>query len=530
MKISNSEVEDMENFGDTFLGVVDSLRGTAHWRGEHEALVCGDARLTYAGLDERLNRVANGLRELGVKPGDRVATLMGNSIEALQTAFGILKAGCVAVPLSTMVPADVLARLLDDSEARAVLVEEPHRAKASTIRDGLGHVVDGGWIGSGFSDPGWTGYDDWMAASDPSDPGVVIGPDDVFTITYTSGTTGVPKGIVHTHRGRHNWATCLALTLRKNAFSRSLLTTPSYTGGSWTVFLPTLVAGGTVVIMPSFAPLSFLETVERERITHTLMVPTQFIMVMAEPGFESYDLSSLEIMASGAAPLRAKTKTEIIEKLSPNLIEIYGLTEGPGTVLYPEEMEGRIGSVGRPPLGMDIKITDDDGNELPRGEIGEITGRASGLLREYYKRPDLTEECIWRDELGRRYMKTGDVGRLDEDGYLYVLDRKKDMIVSGGVNIFASDIEEVIGKHEAVLDVTVIGVPHEKWGETPLALVIRADGAEATGDEIMEWSNERLGKYQRVSAVEFRDEFPRNALGKVLKRHLREEYSGSSQF
>ena len=177
---------------------------------------------------------------------------------------------------------------------------------------------------------------------------------------------------------------------------------------------------------------------------------------------------------------------------------------------------------------MDIRIIDDNGSELPRGEIGEIAGRASGLLKEYYRRPDLTEACIWHDELGRRYMKTGDVGRLDEDGYLYVLDRKKDMIVSGGVNVFASDIEEVIGRHEAVLDVTVIGVPHEKWGETPLALVIPTEGAEASPEEIMRWSNERLGKYQRVSSVEFREEFPRNALGKVLKRFLREQYEESS--
>jgi acyl-CoA synthetase (AMP-forming)/AMP-acid ligase II len=514
----------MATFGDTFLGIADCLRGTANWRPEHEALVCGDTRLTYGEFNGRLNRVANGLAGLGVAAGDRVAILMGNSIEALEAVFGTIKAGCVAVPLSTMVPTDVLAKMLADAEVRAVIVEPPHETKLEPVRNELAHVVNGGWIMVGSTTARWTGYHEWLAESSDDEPGIVIGPDDDCTIIYTSGTTGVPKGIVHTHRARHNWAICLALTLRINAFSRSLLTTPSYTGGSWTVFLPTLVAGGTVVIMPSFAPSSFLELVERQRITHTLMVPTQYIMVMAEPGFDGYDLSSLQIMASGAAPLRAKTKAEIIDKLSPNLIEIYGLTEGPGTVLYPEEMEGRIGSVGRPPLGMDIRIIDEDGNELPRGSIGEIAGYASGLLKEYYRRPDLTEACMWRDELGRRYMRTGDVGRLDEDGYLFVLDRKKDMIVSGGVNIFASDIEEVIGSHKAVRDVTVIAVPHDKWGETPLALVIPHQASDASPEDIREWANARLGKYQRVSAVEFREEFPRNALGKVLKRHLREPY------
>ena len=161
---------------------------------------------------------------------------------------------------------------------------------------------------------------------------------------------------------------------------------------------------------------------------------------------------------------------------------------------------------------------------MPHGEIGEIAGYASGLLKEYHKRPELTAASIWKDDLGRRYMRTGDVGRLDEDGYLYVLDRKKDMIVSGGVNIFASDIEEVIGRHEAVLDVTVISVPDDKWGETPLALVIPQQGSQTSADEIKEWANTRLGKYQRVSGLEFRQELPRNALGKVLKRHLREPY------
>ena len=514
----------MDNFGDTFLGVVDCLSCAAKWRPEKTALVCGDTRLSHGDFNLRLNRIANGLCERGVGKGDRVAILMGNSIEALQTVFGVLKAGCVAVPLSSMVPGDVLERMIEDAEARALVVQAPHDQTVLPIKDRMSTVREGAFFSLGFDADGWTPYSELSDASSEAEPGVVIAPDDDCTIIYTSGTTGVPKGIVHTHRTRHNWATCLAVTLRLNAFSRSLLTTPTYTGGSWTVFLPTLMLGGTVVIMPSFTPNAFLEQVERERITHTFLVPTQYIMIMAEPGFDSADLSSIQMMLSGAAPLRASTKAEIIDKLSPNLIEIYGLTEGPGTVLYPEEMEGRIGSVGRPPLGMDIKIIDADGAELPHGEIGELAGYASGLLKEYHKRPELTAASIWKDDLGRRYMRTGDVGRLDEDGYLYVLDRKKDMIVSGGVNIFASDIEEVIGRHEAVLDVTVISVPDDKWGETPRALVIPQQGSQTSAGEIKEWANARLGKYQRVSGLEFRPELPRNALGKVLKRQLREPY------
>jgi len=265
--------------------------------------------------------------------------------------------------------------------------------------------------------------------------------------------------------------------------------------------------------------------VERERGTHTLMVPTQYIVTMAHEDFPRRDLSSLRVMISVGSTLRKDTKANILAKFPGELFELYGLTEGVGTLLMPEDMQRKLGSVGLPYGGGDIRIIDDAGRELPRGEIGEIVGYGSGLMRGYHNRPDLTQAAIWRDEQGRSYLRTGDVGRLDEDGYLYILDRKKDMIISGGVNIYASDIEHVFGEHPDVQDVTVIAMPHEKWGETPLALVIPRAGASTTPEELAAWANARLGKYQRVARVEFRDEFPRNALGKVLKRELRALYA-----
>jgi len=276
--------------------------------------------------------------------------------------------------------------------------------------------------------------------------------------------------------------------------------------------------------MEHFDPRGFLELAQKERGTHTFFVPTQFIVVMGLPDFEKFDVSSLKIMVSAGAPLRRDTKEQILKKFTRNLLELYGLTEGIGSTLEPEEMEGKIGSVGTPIAGTDIRIIDDQGRELSWGGIGEIVGYSPGLLRGYYRQPEKTAEAIWKDEAGRTYLKTGDVGKFDEDGFLYILDRKKDMILSGGINIFATDIEEVVARHPAVLDVAVIGVPHEKWGETPLALVVRKPGAAAGEDAIKDWANPQLAKFQRLSRVEFRDSLPRSPIGKVLKRVLREPY------
>jgi len=195
-----------------------------------------------------------------------------------------------------------------------------------------------------------------------------------------------------------------------------------------------------------------------------------------------------------------------------------------GSSLKPEDMEGKLGSVGTPIFGTDLKIVDEQGRELLRGQVGEIVGYSPGLLKEYYRKPEATAEAIWTDAAGRTYLKTGDVGKFDSDGFLYILDRKKDMIISGGINVFAADIEEVLASHPSVQEVAVIGAPHEKWGESPLALVVPRPGAEASETELQAWANARLAKFQRVSAVVFRNNLPRNPMGKVLKRLLREEY------
>lgn len=508
-----------------FIGISDCIQNGAIWHPEKTAAVCGDRRLNYRDFVGGINRVANGLLKLGLKKGEKVSVYMGNSIDAVQVIFGIVAAGGVAVPLSTMVPPDVLEMMISDSDSVAIFVESEFLYHVvTTFREKLSGIRKDGYFLLGFQAEGWTDYSTWIESQSDEAPEMILTPDDEFNIIYSSGTTGVPKGIVHTHYSRFNFTVGLALGFRITPFTRSLLTTPIYTNGTWMMLLPTLTSGGSIVIMPNFDMKLFLELVEGEKCTHTFMVPTQFILIMAHPEFGNYDLSSMEIALSAGAPLRGETKREIIEKFKVQLSELYGLTEGIGTILMPEEMEGKTGSVGRPGLGTQLVIVDDEGNEVPRGQSGEIVGYGNSLMKGYYKKPEKTEECIWIDKKGRTFLRTGDMGKLDQDGYLYILDRKKDMIVSGGINIYASDLENLIAQHPAVKDNTVIAIPHEKWGETPLGLVVLHEGANVSEDEIREWANQRLGKYQRLAQVEFRDELPRNVLGKVLKRQLREPY------
>ena len=347
---------------------------------------------------------------------------------------------------------------------------------------------------------------------------------DDFNIIYSSGTTGLPKGIVQTHRARQHWAFSNAIEMGFSADSRALTTTALYSNGTWLMMLPVLFAGGTLNVMPAFDPAAFLESVQQQQITHTFMVPAQYIMVLEQPHLNTADLSSLKTVLSAGSPLRRDTKQQIIERISSGLYELYGFSEGFATMLKPQQHTEKFASVGTPVLGFEMRILDDAGNECAAGEAGEIAGYGAGLMKEYYKRPQQTAELIWRDPLGRTFLRSGDIGSVDADGFLHLLDRKKDMIISGGLNVFPSDVEEIVGKHPAVSDVTVIGIPHDKWGESCLALVIPVADSDATEAQIIEWSNQNLARHQRLHALEFREEFPRNALGKVLKRLLREPY------
>ncbi|MFD1194759.1 class I adenylate-forming enzyme family protein [Seohaeicola saemankumensis] len=503
-----------------FVNISDMLAQHGRFKAKRLAVVCGDDSRTWGDFDRNISRVAHALIADGLQRGDRVAVLMDNAVEMLEVVFGVIRAGGCAVPLSGLLTGAQMAGLITDSRAARAFASAGFRERLDDVRDDLGQVTC--WVGFGFTGAGWTTLEDFIAGQPDTVPGIRHRPGDDFNIIYSSGTTGLPKGIVQTHAARLHFAFSNAIELGITSDARTLTTTSLYSNGTWIVMLPTLFAGGTLHVMPAFDPAGFLDTVKAQQITHSFMVPAQFIMILDHPAMEAADTTSLQRVVCAGSPLRRDVKKKVLERLTPGLCELYGFSEGFAAVLKPGEPDDKFATVGIPVMGFDLRVIDEEGRECPPGKPGEIVGYGAGMLREYNGQPALTEALIWRDEHGRTFIRSGDVGVLDQDGYLTIIDRKKDMIISGGFNVFPTDVEAVVGQHPDVADVCVIGVPHDKWGETCLALVIPR--GQADPEAVKAWSNERLAKYQRLHAVEIRQDFPRNALGKVLKRLLRDPY------
>jgi long-chain acyl-CoA synthetase len=345
-------------------------------------------------------------------------------------------------------------------------------------------------------------------------------PDELYNIMYTSGTTGLPKGIQHTHLIRSMYAALLAPAWRMTPESRVLHTGAIVFNGAFVTLMPAFYLGATYVLHRQFEAEAMLATIERERITHVMVVPSQIIALFASPRFDPARLQSLQMILSLGAPLLNEHKERLHRALPGRFYELYGLTEGFITILDRDDAVRKSGSVGIAPVYEDMRIVAEDGRDCAPGEVGEIAGRGPFLMTGYYNRPDLTAQAV-RDG----WLYSGDMGYVDEDGYLYLVDRKKDMIDSGGVKVYPKDVEEVAARHPEVREVAVFGVPHEKWGETPVAAVVLREGAGASAEALREWINARVAaRYQRVSEVLVMQDFPRSAAGKVLKREMREPF------
>ncbi|QDM15455.1 acyl--CoA ligase [Tardiphaga sp. vice352] len=480
------------------------------------AIIDDASSLTYAEFDALIDRVAAALQADGLKPQDVISICAYSTIQYVATFLGALRAGVAVAPLApSSTPAD-FAAMLKDGGAKILFMDS---SAAEMMGDAASHfpnrvALDDGDFGQAFSA--------WTQAAPAKPAPVAIDPEWVFNIIYSSGTTGTPKGIVHTHGLRwRQYGQLEPLGYGPDAIT--ILSTPLYSNTTLVAFNPTFAGGGTVVLMKKFDARGFLELSEKLRVTHTMLVPVQYRRIMAVPDFDRFDLSAYVMKFSTSAPFAAVLKADILKRWPGGLTEYYGMTEGGGTChLLAHEHPDKLHTVGQPAPNHEIRLLDEDGNEVAPGEIGEIYGHSPVIMQGYLNQPGKTAETFWHDATGKRFVRTGDVGRFDEDGFLTLMDRKKDMIISGGFNIYPSDLEAILVGHDDVLEAAVVAMPSEEWGETPVGFVVLRSGASVDAATLKTWLNERVGKFQRVAEVVFVETLPRSAIGKVLKRELRD--------
>ncbi|WP_066657063.1 MULTISPECIES: class I adenylate-forming enzyme family protein [unclassified Sphingomonas] len=481
----------------------------ARERGDKLAVVHGDDALTYAQLDARMDAIAAALQRDGLTRGQAVAIVGAMGVDYAAIFLGAIRAGGAPAPIAPSSTGDQMAAMIADSGAGVVFLDAD---AVATLGD---RAVSARRV---MLTP--EAVDAWLADAGAPSP-VDLRPEDPFNIIYSSGTTGTPKGIVQPHAMR--WAHVARGDAAGFAEAVTMIATPLYSNTTLVSFIPTLAWGGTAVLLGKFDAHGFLEAAERHKATHAMLVPVQYQRIMALPDFDAFDLSSFRLKTCTSAPFSAALKADVVARWPGLLVEYYGMTEGGGTcILNATAHPDKLHTVGQPAPGHDIRLIDEDGREVPQGAMGEVVGRSGAMMSGYHGRKQATSEAEWFDAEGNRFIRHGDVGRFDEDGFLILMDRKKDLIISGGFNIYPSDLEAELRQHPGVRDCAVVGVPSEQWGETPVGFYVPADTTPAA--EILATVNATLGKTQRLADLVAIEDLPRSAIGKVLKRELRDLY------
>jgi len=507
-------------------GIGDWLRYHAWYRPDTEALIYNDDRVTYGELDRRVNLAVDVLAGKGVTKGSRVCLLMINSTAFLEIFFACAKLGAIAVPLNFRLSAKELEFIINDAKASVVVYHARFLPLIEPIRSGttLQHALAvNGECGEGVKGAeGDPDYRESLAAADATDRNVLVGQDDPLMMMYTSGTTGKPKGALLTH-ANPTWV-AINTQMSPLAFKTSdstLTVAPLFHIGGLAIYtLPMLYCGARIVLQAQFEPENLLKTLEKERITTLFLLPAMWLMLSQRPDFDDYDLSSLKVLLSGGAPCPI-TVIEFFQKRGFQFLEGFGMTEtcASACVLNNENAVRKNGSVGKPLIHVQMRIVDENDNDVASGETGELVLRGPSMFQDYWNRPDASVE-EWRNG----WFHSGDLARQDGEGFYYIVDRKKDMLISGGENVYPTQVEQVLYRHPKVRDVAVIGVSDEKWGEVPMALIVPEEGEEPTLEEIQSYCNEHLARFKVPKHLMVLDELPRTATGKVLKRELRKQY------
>ncbi|MBM3491614.1 MAG: fatty acid--CoA ligase [Alphaproteobacteria bacterium] len=504
--------------------MADLVRRQARERPEAIALSFEDRQQSYAEFDRRASQVANALAGLGVRPGDRVAILARNSDRFFELFFGCAKAGAVLVPVNYRLAPPEIAQVVNDSHARLFVVGRDYLAVARALRPQLPRLAH--LIGQDGPAEGFLDYAAWREGASAEDPRLAVAPDDVVLQMYTSGTTGLPKGAQLTHG---NLGGLLPAAVDEWAgFSPqdvNLVCLPLFhIGGAGWGFLG-LHVGCRNVVLAEADPGRVLDCLARERVTQTIFVPALILFLLQHPECGTTDFSSLKTIYYGASPIPFDLVKAAVARFGCGFCQLYGLTETTGAIVFLPPVEHdlarpeRMRSCGKPMSTVELRVVDAEGKDCAPGQVGEIVCRSGQVMKGYWNMAEATAKAI-RDG----WLQTGDAGYLDADGYLYIHDRVKDMIVSGGENIYPAEVESALFGHPAVADVAVIGVPDEQWGETVKAIVVRKPGMPLSAQDLLGFARQRVAGYKLPRSVDFVEALPRNPSGKILKRELRRPY------